>query len=88
MYERVVRACVASFVRNSLEPEHPGLHKLYLDREAGFGFVWIEEMDELLKTYEQDRNAYPTSDSFFPKFVAFLNDCSTERRWCMNQILS
>ena len=76
MYESAVRACVASFVRNSLEPGYSGLYRLYIEREAGFGFVWIEGMDELLKTYEADRRKYPTFESFFPEFVTFFNEYS------------
>jgi hypothetical protein len=47
---------------------------LYLEREAGFGFVWIEQMDQLLKTYETDRQRHPTFASFFPEFVTFFSE--------------
>ncbi|MEJ2702717.1 MAG: DUF4932 domain-containing protein [Sedimentisphaerales bacterium] len=78
MRESAVRACVASFVRDSLEPGCPGLYRLYIEREARFGFVWIEQMDNLLKTYEADRRKYPTFESFFPEFVTFFNKYSEE----------
>ena len=74
MYESAVRACVASLTRSSLEPQQPGLYRLYLEREARFGFVWIEEMDALLQTYEANRDRYPTFASFFPQIVTFLNE--------------
>jgi len=71
MYESAVRACVASYLRNSFEPEY--LHN-YLDTEAGYGFVWTKELSSLLRTYEANRDKYPTFESFFPEFVAFLDD--------------
>ncbi|MHC4242377.1 MAG: DUF4932 domain-containing protein, partial [Planctomycetota bacterium] len=40
MYESAVRACVASYIRNSFEPEYL---QNYLDNEAGCGFVWTED---------------------------------------------
>jgi hypothetical protein len=71
MYESVVRACVASYIRNSFEPEYL---QNYLDQEAGCGFVWTKELSNLLRTYEANRDKYPTFESFFPEFVDFLND--------------
>ncbi|MHC4581074.1 MAG: DUF4932 domain-containing protein [Planctomycetota bacterium] len=71
MYESAVRACVASYIRNSFEPEYL---QQYLDEEAGYGFVWTKELSNLLRTYENQRDKYPTFESFFPEFVAFLNE--------------
>jgi len=71
MYESAVRACVASYIRNSFEPEYL---QNYLDKEAGCGFVWTKELSNLLRTYESQRDKYPTFESFFPEFVAFLNE--------------
>jgi len=73
MYESAVRACVASYIRNSFEPEYL---QHYLDEEAGYGFAWTEEMGNFLKTYENNRDKYPTFESFFPEFVAFLSNYS------------
>jgi hypothetical protein len=71
MYESAVRASVASYIRNSFEPEYL---QNYLDEEAGCGFVWTKELSNLLRTYEANRDKYPTFESFFPEFVAFLNE--------------
>ena len=71
MYESAVRACVASYIRNSFEPESL---QNYLDKEAGCGFVWTKELSNLLRTYEANRDKYPTFESFFPEFVTFLNE--------------
>ncbi|MCP4613286.1 MAG: DUF4932 domain-containing protein [Planctomycetes bacterium] len=73
MYESAVRACVASYIRNSFEPEYL---QNYLDKETGCGFVWTKELSNLLRTYEANRDKYPTFESFFPEFVAFFNGYS------------
>jgi len=77
MYESAVRACVASYIRNSFEPEYL---QNYLDKEAGCGFVWTKELSNLLRTYEANRDKYPTFESFFPEFVTFLNEYSKESK--------
>jgi hypothetical protein len=46
----------------------------YLKYEVRRGFVWTEEMGNFLKTYESNRDKYPTFESFFPEFVDFLNE--------------
>ena len=73
MYESAVRACVASYIRNSFEPDY--LQK-YLNKETSLGFIWTEDLDNLLKTYQSNRDKYPTFESFFPEFVIFLNEYS------------
>ena len=73
MYESAVRACVASYIRSSFEPEYL---QNYLDKNAGCGFVWTKELSNLLRTYEANRDKYPTFESFFPEFVTFLNNYS------------
>ena len=71
MYESAVRACVASYMRNSFAPE--SLQR-YLDEETGKGFVWTKELSNRLLIYEASRNKYPTFESFFPEFVAFFHE--------------
>jgi len=71
MYESAVRACVACYIRNSFEPEYL---QRYLDEDAGNGFAWTKELSDLLRTYEANRDKYPTFESFFPEFVTFLNE--------------
>ncbi|MHC4440702.1 MAG: DUF4932 domain-containing protein [Planctomycetota bacterium] len=78
MYETAVRACVASFIRNSVVD--PGYMEHYLKREDRHGFVWTEDMGNFLKTYENNRDKYPTFESFFPEFVKFLNDYSIKAK--------
>jgi hypothetical protein len=71
MYETAVRACVMSFVREKLEPMYLGY---FLEYEVKAGFNWIEEMGNFLKNYENNRDKYPTFESFFPEFVTFINE--------------
>jgi len=71
MYESAVRACVASYIRNSFEPEYL---QHYLDEEAGNGFAWTKELSDRLRTYEANRDKYPTFESFFPEFVTFFDE--------------
>ncbi|MHC4534925.1 MAG: DUF4932 domain-containing protein [Planctomycetota bacterium] len=72
MYETAVRACVASFIRDSIVA--PGFADYCMKKEVRNGFVWTEDLDNLLKTYQSNRDKYPTFESFFPEFVAFFNE--------------
>jgi hypothetical protein len=76
MYETAVRACVVSFVRQSIVD--PRFMDFVLKNEVGHGFVWTEEMGNFLKTYENQRDKYPTFESFFPEFVDFLNEYTSK----------
>lgn len=73
VYESAVRACVASFIRNSFPPE---VLQYYLTDEASYGFVWTKELSKVLLRYEGKREKYPTFESFFPEIVVFFNDYS------------
>ena len=77
MYETAVRACVGNFARNSLEPMHSDY---YFQREISHGFLWTKDLTDLLETYENNRDKYPTFESFFPEFVKFLNDYSIKAK--------
>jgi len=71
LYETAVRACVMCFVREKLEPMYLGY---FLEYEVKAGFDWIEDAGNFLNNYEDNRDSYPTFESFFPEFVDFLND--------------
>ena len=76
MYETAVRACVVSFVRQSIVD--PRFMDFVLKSEVGHGFVWTEDMGNFLKRYESNRDKYPTFESFFPEFVDFLNEYTSK----------
>lgn len=42
--------------------------------EKGRGFLWTEELSNLLGEYEAQRERYPTLESFAPRLVAFFNE--------------
>lgn len=54
MYETAMRACVASFIRHAFVESK--WMDYYLKGEVKHGFVWTEDMDNLLKTYENQRD--------------------------------
>jgi hypothetical protein len=72
MYETAVRACVVSFLRQSIAD--PRFLDYHLRGEVKAGFIWTEDMGNLLKKYESNREKYSTFESFFPEFVDFLNE--------------
>ncbi|MFC1794235.1 DUF4932 domain-containing protein [Planctomycetota bacterium] len=76
MHETAVRACVVSFIRRSVVD--PGFMDYHLKGQAKHGFVWIEDAGNLLKTYENNPDKYPTFESFFPEFVDFLNEYTSK----------
>ncbi|MBN2131125.1 MAG: DUF4932 domain-containing protein [Sedimentisphaerales bacterium] len=78
MYETAVRACVVSFVRQSIVA--PTFMDFVLKNEVEHGFLWSEDMGDFLKTYESNRDKYPTFESFFPEFVRFVDDYSTKAK--------
>ena len=46
------------------------------------GFPWMSKLSRLLTTYEKQRNAYPTMESFMPRIVEFFNNTADQiDRW-------
>jgi putative metalloprotease len=46
------------------------------------GFLWMSKLSRLLTTYEKQRNAYPTMESFMPRIVEFFNNTADQiDRW-------
>ena len=78
MYETAVRACVVSYIRQSVV--NPGYLDYYLKDQARGGFVWIEDMGDLLRNYESSRNEYPTFESFFSEFIKRLNSYTAQAK--------
>ena len=42
------------------------------------GFVWMEELADLLAEYEAQRDQFPSFDSFFPRIVTFFDTYSEQ----------
>ncbi len=70
MRESLVRACV---VRYMAATEGPDAAQRQIRSEVSIGFSWIPELSDLLAQYEQQRDKYPTVDTFFPNIVDFFN---------------
>ena len=60
-------------MRNALQPMHS---HYYCQREVSHGFLWTKDLTNLLEKYENNRDKYPTFESFFSECVTFLNDYS------------
>ena len=44
--------------------------------QKGRGFLWTEELSNLLAEYEAHRDQYPTLEAFAPRLVAFFRNYS------------
>ncbi|MHC4501467.1 MAG: DUF4932 domain-containing protein [Planctomycetota bacterium] len=70
MHESVVRACVVRYLLATMGPDEA---RKQVKREINNGFVWMEELSELLGQYEGERDVYATFESFFPNVIKFFN---------------
>lgn len=68
--ESLVRACEARYAFR-----YGGLEacRRSVAYQKGRGFLWMEELSNLLAQYERERGQYPTLDSFSPRLVTFFN---------------
>ena len=67
--ESLVRACVIRYVR---QYEGEDAARRAIQAEKGHGFLWMQEMSDLLGEYEAHRDRYPTLEDFSPRLVAFF----------------
>ncbi|MFN8256016.1 MAG: DUF4932 domain-containing protein [Bacteroidales bacterium] len=75
-YEILVRACVIKYYQQKNTPELK-VRKLILD-EKSRGFLWIEELVELLNDYIQNRHKYKALDDFMPEIVKLQNSLNPD----------
>ena len=71
LYESLVRAAVFRYQKSHGISDKEVLAKIH--REQGNGFVWMEELFDLLGHYEADREIYPAFDDFLPKIAQYFN---------------
>jgi hypothetical protein len=71
MRESMVRACV---VRYMAKNEGPDSAKAQIKSDISRGFLWMQELSDLLIEYDEHRDEYPTLDDFFPKVIEFFNN--------------
>ena len=67
--ESLVRACVIRYVRQ-YEGEEAARRAIQAEKRNGF--LWMQEMSDLLGEYEAHRDQYPTLEDFSPRLVAFF----------------
>ncbi|MGB7762157.1 MAG: DUF4932 domain-containing protein [Bryobacteraceae bacterium] len=72
--ESMVRAATA---RYAFEHQGPEASAAAVTEERSRGFLWTGELVALLGKYAQDRERYPTLDSFMPQVVAFFDDVAS-----------
>ena len=71
VYESLVRAAVILYFQSHGSDATQTRHRIVSEQAAGF--VWMDELCDLLGKYESDRERYPTFRSFFPVIVEFYN---------------
>jgi hypothetical protein len=71
--ESLVRACGVRYAR---QYEGTKAAAEAIRREKSRGFLWIQELSDLLGDYEAHRDRYPTLEAFAPRLVAFFHDCA------------
>jgi hypothetical protein len=69
--ESVVRAGV---IRYLLTNDGAAAARVETQLQRGLGFVWMDELVDLLGDYEAHRATYPTFSAFAPRLVAYYND--------------
>ena len=68
--ESVVRAAV---IRYLLANDGPAAGRAELQLQRGLGFVWMDELVDLLGEYEANRAKYPTFSAFAPRIVEYYD---------------
>jgi hypothetical protein len=68
--ESLVRASVARYV---LHKQGETAARQEVARQRARGFVWTNELYELLGEYERERTTYPTFDAFLPRVAAYFD---------------
>jgi hypothetical protein len=69
--ESLVRACE---VRYASRYDGQAAARRVIANNKGRGFLWIEELSNLLAKYETNRNEYATLEAFSPDLVSFFTE--------------
>jgi len=73
--EYLVRACEIRYLLRHEKNEEADRH---IRKNRSLGFLWIEELVDLLDVYESNRDRFPTLDDFMPEIVKMQNDLVTD----------
>jgi len=71
--EYVVRACTIQYYKRY---ERPDTVERVIRYEINRGFIGMRELNEVVSKYEDEREKYPTFESFFPRVIEFFNEYS------------
>ncbi|MDR0812021.1 MAG: DUF4932 domain-containing protein [Paludibacter sp.] len=86
LYELLVRACVIKYGEYNLgKNANVGI---WVAQERDNGFLWMENLNQVLSEYELNRDKYPTLQSFMPEIVKVQNGLNPQRiyrQWIKNQ---
>jgi hypothetical protein len=77
LYETLVRVCVIKYGTNHAKTEKETKQQICWERNSGF--MWIENLFLELKIYDNNRDKYPTLDSFMQEIVKLQNSLSPEK---------
>lgn len=69
LFESLVRVCV---IRNVRQFDGEEAARRAIQAEKNNGFLWMQELSDLLGEYEAHRQQYVTLDDFSPRLVAFF----------------
>jgi hypothetical protein len=69
--ESVVRAAV---IRYLFANDGAAAARAETQLQRGLGFVWMDELVDLLGTYEANRAQYPTFSAFAPRIIEYYNN--------------
>lgn len=69
-YEILVRACVIKYVEANSKKENV---QYLINQEKTRGFIWIQELYDVLSMYELEREKYPMLIDFMPQIVKEQN---------------
>lgn len=69
--ESLVRASVVRYVRAN---DSRRKARAEIREQHDRGFVWVEDLSNLLEEYEQHRDQYPTLEAFMPRVVTFFDE--------------
>lgn len=69
LYESLVRACEVRYALRHNGPEEARNWTVY---QKSRGFLWTQELSDVLGEYEADRAKYPDLESFAPRLVTFF----------------
>jgi len=70
LYESLVRASTARYVAENMNPVAAAA---VIGQEKGRGFLWTQELVDVLGEYSRSRDRYPTLESYIPRLVEFFN---------------